>query len=141
MTNLPIKKLKVILYNGSNQQYSIVFRGKVTRNQILRLLDLCELLGGIPYLEKYESKTKFDRIHELIKKEIPFTWFTSKKIKELYEKTFNESISISTVSTYLSRMTKQGTLYKKKRNYRLIGDLKLEFLRKDNLMSFLKKEE
>jgi predicted transcriptional regulator len=39
-------------------------------------------------------------------------WFSSREVQSVYEQEFKEPISLSTVATYLSRMTEKGFLMK-----------------------------
>lgn len=68
--------------------------------------------------------TLMDRLEQFIKYEFPDKWFTSQEIKERYE-TVADDIKLSTVSTYLSRMNRDGLLDRKgnrnNRQYRLIS--------------------
>lgn len=58
----------------------------------------------------YESSgTLMDRLQKFIKFEFPETWFTSQELRERYE-TVADDIKLSTVSTYLSRLNRDGLL-------------------------------
>jgi len=107
--------MRIEVYDVEGNRYTITLEGQVTREKALRILDLIELLGGIPNLgpvSTYNPRgmSKIDKIKHLIEKRFPFGWFRSKEIQEAYEEEFNESISLSTVSTYLSRLTSRGFL-------------------------------
>jgi len=75
------------------------------------------LLGGIPSgnaaWEGRSELSKMDRIRVIIEKYFPLVWFSSKEIQSAYESEFREPISLSTVSTYLSRMAGRGLLIAK----------------------------
>lgn len=125
---MPAKKVRVeILTNGD--RYTITFEGQITREKTLRLLDLVELLGGMP-TTKPESKfssaemPKIDKVRLVAEKKFPINWFSSRDIQVSYEEHFNEPIRLSTVSTYLSRLADRGVLTKdntsKQRHYRNI---------------------
>jgi hypothetical protein len=91
----------------------------VTRDKALRLLDLVELLGGTPG-EGPTANTgnalpnrivsRFEKVQLVIQKNFPLIWFSSKEIQSIYEQELKEPVSLSTVSTYLSRMATKGTL-------------------------------
>jgi hypothetical protein len=59
-----------------------------------------------------EGGTLMDRLQKFIKYEYPDTWFTSQELRERYE-TVADDIKLSTVSTYLSRMNRDGMLERK----------------------------
>ena len=129
---MPAKKMRVEVFDGGGNRYSITFEGQVTRDKALRLLDIVELLGGMPGVNPVESKpvadlAKQDKVRFLVERNFPIVWFSSKEVQSLYEKELKEPISLSTVSTYLSRMTDRGMLLKSsasnKRRYRLMTQI------------------
>jgi predicted transcriptional regulator len=46
----------------------------------------------------------------VVQKSFPLIWFSSKDIQSVYEQELKEPVSLSTVSTYLSRMASKGML-------------------------------
>lgn len=114
---MPTKKIRVEIFNDGDR-YTITFEGQVTRDKALRLLDLVELLGGVP-TENSESNhqmsevSKIERVRFVAKKNFPVGWFSSTDLQSAYEMQFNEPIRLSTVSTYLSRLTDRGFFIKK----------------------------
>ena len=54
--------------------------------------------------------TRFEKVRLIIQKRFPLIWFSSKEIQSIYEQELKEPIGLSTISTYLSRMTKRGFL-------------------------------
>jgi len=113
---LPARKIKVDVLDGSGNRYTVTFAGNVTRDKAIRLLEIVELLGGIPEDVNPESSTqihelsKFDKIRLIVEKHFPIVWFASKDVKAMYEQEFREPIGLSTVSTYLSRLTYRGLI-------------------------------
>jgi hypothetical protein len=126
---MPARKMRVEVYDGSGNRYTITFEGHITREKAVRLLDLVELLGGIPggnpEWESTASKlSKFDRVRQVVEKHFPIVWFTSREVQPTYEQEFKKPIRLSTVSTYLSRMADRGILARSgmsnRRRYRII---------------------
>ena len=114
---MPTKKMRVEIFNGADR-YTITFEGQVTRDKALRLLDLVELLGGTQDVndgtQQSASETpKIEKVRIVAEKTFPVGWFSSRDLQESYEKQFNEPIQLSTVSTYLSRLTDRGFFIKK----------------------------
>ncbi|MBT0160236.1 hypothetical protein G4O51_09655 [Candidatus Bathyarchaeota archaeon A05DMB-2] len=116
---MPARKMRVELFDSEGNRYTIAFEGQITRDKALHLLDLVELLGGTPAegansgattTVKSNSFSKFEKVNLLIQKNFPLIWFSSKDIQSVYEQEFKEPISLSTVSTYLARMTSRGLL-------------------------------
>jgi hypothetical protein len=116
---MPARKMRVELFDSEGNRYTIAFEGQVTRDKALRLLDLVELLGGMPN-EGPTSGTsntltgnkisRFEKVRLVIQKNFPLVWFSSKDVQSVYEQELKEPVSLSTVSTYLSRMTNRGLL-------------------------------
>jgi len=119
---MPARKMRIELFDSEGNKYTIAFEGQITREKALRLLDLVELLGGMPEDGALASKinpllmsahlSKYDKVRAVIQKNFPLTWFSSREAQTIYEKEFKEPISLSTVATYLSRMVKKGLLLK-----------------------------
>ncbi|NYT02478.1 MAG: hypothetical protein GKC10_06965 [Methanosarcinales archaeon] len=67
--------------------------------------------------------TLMDKLRYFIEYEFPDSWFTTQSLRERYE-TVCEDIKLSTVSTYLSRMNRDGILDRRgnrnNREYRLM---------------------
>jgi hypothetical protein len=114
---MPTKKMRVEVFNNGDR-YTITFEGQVTREKALRLLDLVELLGGMPTVNSESSRPvseipKIEKVRLTAEKNFPVGWFSSKELQSAYEKQFNEPIRLSTASTYLSRLTDRGFFIKK----------------------------
>ena len=92
--------------------------------------------GAIAPARDYRSSgTLMDRLEHFIKFEFSNTWFTSQELRERYE-TVADDIKLSTVSTYLSRMNRDGLLEKRgnrnNRQYRLIEMIEPELMSSHN---------
>ena len=116
---MPARKIRVELFDSDGNRYTIAFEGQVTRDKALRLLDLVELLGGIPGEGPSVSTgaalpnrtlSRFEKVQLVIQKSFPLIWFSSKDIQSVYEQELKEPVGLSTVSTYLSRMASKGML-------------------------------
>jgi hypothetical protein len=111
--------MRVELFDNEGNRYTIAFEGQITRDKALRLLDLVELLGGMPSegatpgagnTLRGSNLSRFEKVRLVIQKSFPLIWFSSKDIQSVYEQDVKEPISLSTVSTYLARMTNRGLL-------------------------------
>ena len=117
---MPARKIRVELFDSDGNRYTIAFEGQVTRDKALRLLDLVELLGGTPGESPTTSTSpampnsgplsRFDKVQLVIQKNFPLIWFSSKDIQSVYEQELKEPVTLSTISTYLSRMATKGIL-------------------------------
>lgn len=115
---MPAKKMRVEIFDGEGNKYTISFEGNVTRDKALRILDIVELLGGLSVgetnnlnFQKFEN-SKYNKVLSLIQKYFPVSWFSSRDIQNAYENEFKEPIGLSTVATYLSRMVNKGLIIK-----------------------------
>ena len=114
--------MRVELLDNDGNRYTIAFEGQVTREKAVRLLDLVELLGGMPSESGAgagskqgnldNALSKCDKLRTLVQRSFPLVWFHSKEVRSVYEQEFKEPIALSTVATYLSRLTTRGMLIK-----------------------------
>ena len=116
---MPARKMRVELFDSEGNRYTVAFEGQITREKALRLLDLVELLGGMPgesqaseigNMQSASSSSRFEKVRVLVQKSFPLVWFSSKDIQSFYEQELKEPIGLSTISTYLSRMASKGFL-------------------------------
>ena len=116
---MPARKIRVELFDSDGNRYTIAFEGQVTRDKAMRLLDLVELLGGTPGETSTSNVgtalpsrvlSRFEKVQIVIQKNYPLVWFSSKDIQSTYEQELNEPVTLSTISTYLSRMATKGIL-------------------------------
>ena len=116
---MPARKMRVELFDSEGNRYTVAFEGQVTRDKALRLLDLVELLGGMPgegvnsgagNVLTGNKLSRFEKVRLVIQKNFPLVWFSSKDVQSVYEQELKEPVSLSTVSTYLARMTNRGLL-------------------------------
>jgi len=124
--------MRVEVFDGDGNRYAVTFEGRVTRDKALRLLDIVELLGGMPHagseLDEANPKlSKFDKVHYVVKENFPVVWFSSRDVQSVFEQKLREPIGLSTVSTYLSRMADRGILVKdemsQRRRYRVVTEV------------------
>jgi len=111
--------MRVELFDSEGNRYTLAFEGQITRDKALRLLDLVELLGGMPgetpnvnagNAPSVNTSSRFEKVRSVVQKSFPLVWFSSKEIQSVFEQDLKEPISLSTVSTYLSRMATKGWL-------------------------------
>jgi hypothetical protein len=116
---VPARKIRVELFDSDGNRYTIAFEGQVTRDKAMRLLDLVELLGGAPSETPTANATstmanrvlsRFEKVQLVVQKNFPLIWFSSKEIQSTYEQELKEPVSLSTISTYLSRLSSKGML-------------------------------
>lgn len=113
--------MRVEVFDGEGNKYTVSFEGQISREKALRLFDLVELLGGAsnsggnPETSQAVLTTevsKYEKVRALIRKHFPLVWFSSRDIQSIYEQEYKQPISLSTVATYLTRMTDRNLLVK-----------------------------
>jgi hypothetical protein len=117
---MPARKVRVDVFDTEGNRYSISFEGQVTRDKALRLLDIVELLGGMPGGSNPgagstilgNDLSKYDKVRIIVQRQFPVVWFSSREIQSVYEQELKEPITLSTVATYLSRMATKGVVLK-----------------------------
>ena len=117
---MPARKVRVDLFDTEGNRYSISFEGQVTRDKAMRLLDMVELLGGMPEggnpaigpVTLGNQMSKYDKMRVIIQRNFPVVWFSSREVQSVYEQETKEPICLSTVATYLSRMAAKGVIVK-----------------------------
>ena len=116
---MPARKMRVELFDSEGNRYTVAFEGQITRDKALRLLDLVELLGGMPGqnppagaepIQQIGEFSRFDKVRSVVQKNFPLVWFSSKDIQSVYEQELKEPVGMSTISTYLARMANKGFL-------------------------------
>jgi hypothetical protein len=116
---MPARKMRVELFDSEGNRYTIAFEGQITRDKAVRLLDLVELLGGMPGesttpgisgIVAAKGSSRFEKVRSVIQKSFPLIWFSSREVQSVYEQELKEPVSLSTVSTYLARMANRGLL-------------------------------
>jgi len=121
MLTMSARKIRVEVSDNEGNKYTVAFEGQITREKALRLLDLVELLGGMPPGAGNQETnsgavgndfSKYEKIRMLVQRYFPIVWFSSKEVQFTYEQELKEPVSLSTVATYLARLTKKGFLIK-----------------------------
>jgi hypothetical protein len=112
-------KLRFQLYDSDGNRLTISLEGNVSREKVLQILDLLEIMGGLStsppssgFGDKQPDTTKLERIKGMIKEHFSIGWFSSKDLQLAYEEAWKEPIALSTVSTYLQRLSEGGFLMK-----------------------------
>jgi hypothetical protein len=114
---MPAKKMRVEVFDGGGNKYTVTFDGQVTREKALRLLDIVELLGGMPGMNSPENVVtsdlpKQEKMRLMVEKHFPLVWFSAKDVQSVYEQEVKEPVTLSMVSTYLTRLAGRGALSK-----------------------------
>jgi len=105
------RRFRVEFEDGEGAKYTISLDGDLSREKVLKILDMVELLGGAKEpAPQISPDTTLGRLYRLIEERFPVGYSTSTDIQELYEDEYQRPIRLSTVSTYLSRLSERGLL-------------------------------
>ena len=135
---MPARKMRVEVFDSEGNKYTISLEGNISREKAVKILDLIELLGGIPSnnpvsINSPFKTAKIEKVKAIIEKKFPLVWFTSREIQEAYENEFKEPINLSTVSTYLSRLADRGFLMassnSRVKRYRMVTEITRQAIR------------
>jgi hypothetical protein len=116
---MPTNKMRVEVYDQNGDRHSIESEGQITHEKALKILNIMQLLGVMQNESQVtiNSNTilptelsRFEKVQRIIPKNFSLIFIVSKEVQLVYEQELKEPISLSTVSTYLSRMTKKGLL-------------------------------
>ncbi len=117
-----------------NMKTTVTFEGDLGKKRVLHLIEALDFQptstntstsSTLPnFLDiKDEKLTVKERLRLFLRYEYPKVWFTSIEVREHYQRVF-EKIPLSTVSTYLARMYREGILDRRgnrvQREYRFI---------------------
>jgi len=135
---MPARKMRIEVFDSEGNKYTISLEGNISREKAVKILDLIELLGGIPSSNPVSAGSshkmpKIEKVKAIIEKNFPLTWFSSREVQEAYEDEFKEPINLSTVSTYLSRLTDRGFLMassnSRVKRYRMVTEITRQAIR------------
>ena len=135
---MPARKMRIEVFDSEGNKYTISLEGNISREKAVKILDLIELLGGIPpnnpaLVSSPHKISKIDKVKTIIEKKFPLVWFSSREIQMAYEDEFKEPINLSTVSTYLSRLADRGFLMassnSRVKRYRMVTEITRQAIR------------
>lgn len=109
------KKIRIEMEDGEGGKYSLSLEGNVTREKILKVFELMQLLDMEQVSEReLDTSSVGSKIWSLVESKFNFGDFTSSKLLEAYEDEYNEPVKLSVISTYLSRFADRGMLARNK---------------------------
>lgn len=108
------KRIRIDMEDTDGTKYDIKLEGNVTRDKILKVFEMMDLMNIEEGTETTNLDTIWAKIWNIIDKHFPIGKFTSNEILEKYEDEYNEPIKLSVVSTYLSRFNSKGKIERSK---------------------------
>jgi len=127
---MPRRRIRIDINDDEDNKITISLEGRLTREKVLQILDLVDLLSGSQMADSSpdgSELSKFEEIQNILWRKFPIGWFTSQEVIVVYEDVFDKPIGLSTVSTYLSRLAEKGILMKSgaatKRRYKIVKNV------------------
>jgi hypothetical protein len=110
------KRVKVEFQDDRGTKYSLAVEGRISREKVLKIMDLMELVEGNDAIEEpaMDETTTFGQVFKIIETGYQGKEFSSADIARDYEDQHGQPIALSTISTYLSRFAQRGTLKRQK---------------------------
>ncbi|HIH36470.1 MAG TPA: hypothetical protein HA232_00995 [Methanocellales archaeon] len=131
-----MKKINLEIVDG-DMKTTVIFEGDLGKKRVLQLIEALDfqptstetssrtLSDSLDLKLADEKLTVKERLRLFLRYEYPKVWFTSIGVREHYQGVF-ENIPLSTVSTYLARMYREGILERRgnrvQREYRFIHE-------------------
>jgi len=108
--------VKVEFQDDKGTKYTLAVEGRVSREKVLKIIELMELVEGEDTIREPEidTSTSFGKLSAIIDQFYAAKEFSSADIARDFEEQQGEHIGLSTVSTYLSRLSERGILKRQK---------------------------
>ena len=98
------KRIRIDIEDAEGANFNLNLTGNITREKVLKAFELLDLMN----IEDVEDSPQLDtlgaKIWNIVDKFFPTGKFTSSEVLEKYEDEYNEPITLSKISVYLSRM-------------------------------------
>ena len=102
------KHIQIDMEDADGARYNIKLEGNVTREKILKIFELMDLMIIEDEQEPINMDSVGSKIWNIVDKFFPMGKFTSTNILEKYEDEYNEPVKLSVISTYLARFSTKG---------------------------------
>jgi hypothetical protein len=104
------KRIRIDIEDAEGANFNLNLTGNITREKVLKAFELLDLMN----IEDIEESPQLDslgaKIWHVVDKFFPTGKFTSSKVLEKYEDEYNEPVTLSKISVYLSRFSGKGKI-------------------------------
>ena len=104
------KRIRIDIEDAEGANFNLNLTGNITREKVLKAFELLDLMN----IEDVEDSPQLDtlgaKIWNIVDKFFPTGKFTSSEVLEKYEDEYNEPITLSKISVYLSRFSGRGKI-------------------------------
>ncbi len=104
------KRIRIDMEDSDGARFDIKIEGNVTRDKVLKIFEMMDLMNIEEEQETTNMNSVGSKIWHIVDKFFPMGKFTSTTILEKYEDEFNEPVTLSVISTYLSRFSSKGRI-------------------------------
>jgi len=112
-----LPKFRVEFEDSSGAKYSFCVEGSLSKEKMTRIVDFTNELRYIQETTIQSAQpdfsdidTNFSRVYTLLEGKFKFGSFNSSDVLEAYEQEFDTRTTLSTIATYLFRLTSKGLL-------------------------------
>jgi len=102
------KRVKIELEDDDGTKYTLSLEGDVSRAKLMKAAEMLEIMD-VPLesglRKNQDDGTFYGKIRSLIETTFSAGDFSSSDVAREFEEKYNEPVRLSTVSTYLSRLT------------------------------------
>jgi hypothetical protein len=106
-------KVKIEFTDANGAKYSFAIEGKPSKENMSKVMEFVETISNEPTAQQEQQTpmdTNFARVYSLIEEKFKFGSFSSSDVLEAYIEEFELQTTLSTISTYLSRLAERGLL-------------------------------
>jgi hypothetical protein len=111
VANMAKKRIRIDIEDAEGANFNLNLTGNITREKVLKAFELLDLMD---IENNAETPPKLDslgaKIWHIVDKFFPTGKFTSSEILEKYEDEYNEPVTLSKISVYLSRFSGRGKI-------------------------------
>ncbi len=104
------KRIRIDIEDAEGANFNLNLTGNITREKVLKAFELLDLMN----IEDVEESPQLDslgsKIWHVVDKHFPTGKFTSSEVLEKYEDEYNEPVTLSKISVYLSRFSGKGKI-------------------------------
>jgi hypothetical protein len=104
------KRIRIDIEDAEGANFNLNLTGNITREKVLKAFELLDLMN----IEDVDESPQLDslgaKIWHIVDKFFPTGKFTSSEVLEKYEDEYNEPVTLSKISVYLSRFSGKGKI-------------------------------
>jgi len=104
------KRIRIEIEDAEGANFNLNLTGNITREKVLKAFELLDLMNIEDVEDSHQLNSLGGKIWHVVDKFFPTGKFTSSEVLEKYEDEYNEPITLSKISVYLSRFSGRGKI-------------------------------